>query len=93
MEGSGKEMQKLEKVYYARCLGRVDIFELLELTVRTVEDTWFSAIDAKTSQAFCFDKEDLGHVVFKERNDALQKVKELEEKLRKENLPFSVVPQ
>lgn len=67
---------KGEKVYYARVLIPVDVFDLCDLRVRTVGENWFSACEEKTHQAFIFNNKDLGTRVFKDRKEALKVVKD-----------------
>ena len=47
-------INKGQIVYYARILPSVDIFEILELKIRTVEDDYFVGTDNNTQQAFLF---------------------------------------
>lgn len=75
------EENKIEKgmtVYYAQCMPNVGVFDLLELTLRTVEDTWFVGIEKKDKQAFLFSKKDIDKCIFFDRKDALMTVKEAE---------------
>ena len=72
-----------ERVYYARVLIPVDVFDVCDCIVRMVGDTWFSAYEEKTKQAFIFNNKDLGVKVFKNRNDALEVVKDGEKHRRK----------
>lgn len=76
-------MNKGDIVYYARTLKTSDIYEILELKIRTVEDTWFVGSDVRTKQAFLFDNECINKIVFTERKDALKKVKAEEKNRRK----------
>lgn len=76
-------MNKGDIVYYARTLKTSDIYEILELKIRTVEDTWFVGSDVRTKQAFLFDNECIDKIIFTERKDALKKVKAEEKNRRK----------
>lgn len=76
-------MNKGDVVYYARTLKTSDIYEILELKIRTVEDTWFVGSDVRTKQAFLFDNKCIDKIVFTERKDALKKVKAEEKNRRK----------
>ena len=74
-------MDKLEKgqiVYYARALEPVGIFEVLELKIRTAEDTFFVGTEKSTKHAYIFGNSALGKTVFKDRKKALALVKEAE---------------
>lgn len=65
-------MEKGDILYYARCLPTAGVNELLELKIRTVEDTWFVGIEKFDKQAFCFNMTDLGKSVFFSRDEALE---------------------
>ena len=71
-------MKKGDKVYYARVLESVDIYELCDLIVRSVESTWFVAYEKRTKRAYVFDNDKIGLTVFYDREDALKRVKEKE---------------
>lgn len=71
-------MNKGDKLYYARILPPVDVYEVEEVKVRTVENTWFTVTDERSKQAYLFSKNALGNTVFENRIDALMKVKEAE---------------
>lgn len=79
-------MNKLKKkdiVYYAKIMPSVGIYDLCELKIRTVEDTYFVGIDKRDKHAYllnydCFDK-----TVFKDRKVALKLVHEAEKKRAK----------
>lgn len=80
------EENKIEKgtvVYYSQCMPTVDVFEVLELTVRTVKDNWFVGIETKEKQAYLFYKKDVDRCVFFDRKDALMTVKEAEENCKR----------
>ena len=71
-------MNKGDRVYYARILEAVGMYEVCDLKVRSIGDDWFSATDSKTKQAFLFDNKDIGITIFIDRNEALKKVKAAE---------------
>jgi len=41
-------LEKGQTIYYARILEKVYMYEVYELKVRTIADTWFSATDKNT---------------------------------------------
>lgn len=61
-------------LYYARALPDVGVYDVCELKVRAVYDTWFSAIDKDTKRAYLFNYSDIGKVVFRDRLSALNVV-------------------
>lgn len=78
-----KILKKGDVVYYAQCLEPVGVFEVLELTIRTVEDTWFVGIEKKEKQAFFFGLKDMERYIFVDRHEALLTVKEAEYNCKK----------
>lgn len=67
-----------ETLYYARILDRVGVYEVEEVHIRMIGDTWFSAIENINKQVFLFNKKDIGESVFEDRYEALMKVKAAE---------------
>ena len=51
---------------------------MYELSIRTVEDTYFVGVDKKDKRAFLFDYDAIGEYVFINRKDALNKLKDAE---------------
>ena len=72
------QLKKKDIVYYARVLPESRIFDVLDLTIRTVEENWFVGIDKRDKQAFLFTYDDMDKIVFLNRKDALEKVIEAE---------------
>jgi len=70
------------RIYYARVVPQCDIYEVLELTVRTThEDGWCVGIDSNGSkQAFPFTKDDLGTLIFFNEKEAAEVVKNAKKK-------------
>lgn len=73
-----QQLKKKDKVYYARIIDSSNIFDVLELTIRTVHDDWFVGIEKRDKQAFLFKNADIGVKVFLDRDDALRIVLEAE---------------
>ena len=67
-----------DTLYYARIMPRLGIFDVYDLKVRTVEDTYFVAIDKRDKKSYLFSYKDVDKTVFANREDALSKVKEAE---------------
>ena len=72
-------------VYCARIAPLVDTYEVDELRIRTVADTYFVGTEKDSRQAFLFSVNDMGRVVFQDRESALALVKEAEKNGRKNN--------
>lgn len=78
-------MKKKDVIYFARILPRVGIYEVYDLTVRMVAETWFSATDKRTKQTFLFNDKDIGKRVFYKREEALGLVKAAEKNKKEIN--------
>lgn len=71
-------MKKGDIIYFTRILPRAGIYDVYDLKVRMVADTWFSATDNRTKQAFLFHNKDIGEIIFFDRGEALNAVKAAE---------------
>lgn len=71
-------MKKGQTVYYTQIMVPLETFNLLELKVHTVKETWFTAIEIRTKRTYLFNMIDLDNVVFFDRDTALAKVKDSE---------------
>ena len=65
-------------VYYERIMPKLGIFDVYDLKVRTVEDTYFVAIDKRDKKSYLFNFTDINKTVFANREEALNKTKEAE---------------
>lgn len=74
------QLKKKDILYYARILPGVRIYEVCEMEVRTVTDTWFVAIDKRDKRAYLFSYNNFEKTLFFNREDALAKVNEAEDK-------------
>lgn len=71
-------MKKNDIVYYARIIPKSGIYDLCELKVRTVADTWFVGVDKKDKRAYILSFDESGITFFNHRKDALEKLREVE---------------
>lgn len=71
-------IKKNDVLYYARISHNLGMYELCELKVRTVKNTYFVGIENITKIAFLFGYDLIGETVFFDRRKALKKVKEAE---------------
>lgn len=72
-------MKKGDIVYYARVIPNI-LYEVCELKIRTVEDTYFVGLENRTKHAFVFNNNALDQKVFYDRKIALKIVKDAEKK-------------
>lgn len=71
-------VKKKDRLYYARIIPKTGIYEVCEIILRTIEDTWFVGIDKRDKHAYMFNYSDLNTILFAERKDALDNVKAAE---------------
>lgn len=69
---------KGQVVYYARIMPTVDVYEVLELKIRTVEDDYFVGTEKRSKHAYLFGNSAIDKYIFKDRKMALDLVKEAE---------------
>ena len=74
------QLKNKDRLFYARIIPRTRIYEVCELIIRTIEDTYFVAIDKKDKHAYLFTYEDIDIILFAKRDDALSKVLDAEKK-------------
>ena len=86
-----ENIKKNNILYYARILPETDIYEVCELTVRTITTDYFVVIDKHDKHAYLFGISSIGKEVFHDRKDALYKVTEAEENKPKINKEFSEI--
>lgn len=77
------EIKKGTIVYYARSMENTGTFEVLDIRVRTVENTWFVGVENRSKHAYLFSYKNIGKTVFLNRKDALTVVKEKEKNCKK----------
>lgn len=65
------KVKKKDKLYYAQILPRVGVYNVLEIIVRSVYDTYFVGIEKRDKHAYLFDFKELNRTIFTNRKDAL----------------------
>lgn len=71
-------LKKKDILYYARIIPQTSIYEVCELSIRTIEDTYFVGTDKRDKHAYLFSYNAIDKTVFHNRKDALKIVKEAE---------------
>lgn len=77
-----KVLNKKDIVYYARIVPSSGIYDLYELSIRTVEDTYFVGVDKKDKRAYLFGYDAIDDYIFTNRKDALNRLREAEKNKR-----------
>ena len=72
-------------VYYARIIPTLGIYDVCELKIRTVTDTYFVGTDKRDKRAYLFSYNAVGKCIFSNRKEAVDKAIMEEEKAPKLN--------
>lgn len=80
--GKDNVIKKKDTLYFARIVPNANIYDVYKMKVRTVENDWFVGMDKRDKHAYLFSYSDIDKTVFKDRKDALNKVKEAEKNKR-----------
>ena len=66
-------------VYYARIMPTLGTYDVCELKIRTVADTYFVGTDKRDKRAYLFSYNAVGKCIFSNRKDAVEKIITAEE--------------
>ena len=72
-KNNGSQLTKGDIIYYARIMPNLGIFDVYELKIRTIEDTYFVGADKRDKRAFLLPYSAIGEYVFVSRKDAVDK--------------------
>lgn len=75
-----KMIEKGDVVYYTRIFPDVGVYDLCELKVRTVMDSWFCGVDKKDKRAYLLGFNEIDNNVFDDRKVALRRIHNAEQK-------------
>lgn len=73
-----EKIQKKTMLYYARIHENTGLYEVCTLSVRSVFETYFAAIDKSDKHVYLFSYTDIGKLLFFDRDKALRKVLDAE---------------
>lgn len=71
-------LNKGDIVYYARIFPSLDIFEVIDLKIRTVENNYFVGTEKRTKRAYLFNNNKINKIIYLNRNEALNITKDAE---------------
>lgn len=71
-------------VYWARVRENTQEFDVIDLKIATIYDTYFVCTDEKTGQRHLFSNNNWENIIFPDRHEALELVLEAQEKSEKE---------
>ena len=60
-------------IYYARIIPTLGIYDVCELKIRTITDTYFVGTDKRDKRAYLFSYNAVGKCIFSNRKDAVDK--------------------
>ena len=70
-------------VYYARIMPNLGIFDVYDIKIRTVAETWFSGVEKRDKKVFLFPYSAINKYVFLNRKDAVDVATNAEENNKK----------
>ena len=74
---------KNDIVYYARIIPNLGIFDVYDVKIRTIADTWFSGVEKRDKKVFLFPYSAIDEYVFLDRKDAVEVATNAEENNKK----------
>lgn len=66
-------------LYYAQILPNVGVYNLCDIKVCTLYDTYFAGIDKRDKRRYIFNYTEINQTIFENRLEALEIIKEAEE--------------
>lgn len=76
MENPGIKLK--DTLHYTQILPKLGIYNVCDLQVCTIYDTYFAAYDKRDKRRYIFDYSEIDKFVFRDRKEALKIVKECE---------------
>ena len=77
------KLTKGQKLYYARIFDKIGVFEVIDMHVRGIYDTYFACVEERTKHAYLFPNDSINRTVFFARDEALDLVLEAESNCKK----------
>ena len=82
-KSDGKPLIKGDIVYYTRIMPSLGIFDVYDLKVRTIADTYFVGMEKRDKKTYLLPYSAIGEYVFTNRKDAVDKATIAEENNKK----------
>ena len=74
------QIQKDDIIYFSHVLPNLNIYEVLEMKIRTVGVNWFVASSTKNrNNVYAFKNKDIGKIVFQTYQEAYEHMKQQKE--------------
>lgn len=71
-------LQKGDKLYYARIIPKCGIYDVLDMKVSAIYDTYFAVTENRDKHRYLFSFDNIDKVIFKNRKHALNMVLDAE---------------
>ena len=75
-----------DKMYYCLVVPNCNIYEVLPIVIRTVQDNWAVGVDVHTKQAYLFGYNMIGSYVFKTQYEAQEAILQFRAKEEKDDI-------
>ena len=76
-------LTKGDIVYYTRIMPNLGIFDVYDVKIRTITDTWFSGVEKRDKKVFLFPFSAIGEYIYLNRKDAVDTATNAEENNKK----------
>jgi hypothetical protein len=63
-----------DTVYYCMVVPNCNVYDVLKLTIRTVEDSWAVGVDEHTKQSYLFGYDMIGKYIFTQHYEAQEAI-------------------
>ena len=74
------QIQKDDIIYFSHVLPKLNVYEVLEMKIRTVGVTWFAASATKNrNNVYAFTDDDINQIVFSTYQEAYEHMKQQKE--------------
>lgn len=75
---TNQDIKKKDILYYARIIPKANIYDICELSIRTIQEDYFVGTDKRDKHAYLFSYSAIGKTVFHDRKEALKFLKDAE---------------
>ena len=82
-KSNGSQLTKGDIVYYTRIMPNLGIFDVYDVKIRTIADTWFSGVEKRDKKVFLFPYSAIDKYIFFNRKDAVDMATNAEESNKK----------
>lgn len=83
-------LKEKDVVFITRIMPSVGIYDVCDVTVRYVDEDWFTGVDKRDKRVYTINKKEYNERVFTNRDDALNVVRQAENNKPKRNFTIEM---